>query len=83
MPNYLVERYMPAARAGQLDSAIAALAGDEGVRHVRATLVPVDETCFHVVEAPSREAVGEALKRAAISYERIVEAVEETQKEKR
>ena len=46
------------------------------MRHVRATVVPEDETCFHVVEAPSREAVADALRRAAIAYERVVEAFE-------
>jgi hypothetical protein len=76
MPSYLVERYLPAARAGELDCAIAALAGGDGLRHLRATLVPEDETCFHVVEAPSRQAVTDALRQAAIAYERVVEAVE-------
>ncbi|TMK33123.1 MAG: DUF4242 domain-containing protein [Actinobacteria bacterium] len=47
-----------------------------GVRHLRVTFVPEDETCFHVIEGPSREAVHEALTRAAIAYERIVEAIE-------
>ena len=78
MPSYLVERYLPASRRDDADAAVAALAAG-GVRHMRLTFVPEDETCFHVVEGPSREAVREALKQAAISYERIVEAFEGSQ----
>jgi Nickel responsive protein SCO4226-like len=74
MPSYLVERYLPASRSRDASTLAELRAAD--VRHVRATFVPEDETCFDVVEAPSREAVREALERAAIAYERIVEAVE-------
>ena len=82
MPSYLVERYLPATGAANIDAAVAGINASDGrVRHLRATFVPEDETCFHVVEAPSLEAVREALKRAAITYERIVEAVEGSQKE--
>jgi hypothetical protein len=77
VPSYLVETYAPLGRADEVEAALARLAnGREAVRHLRATFVPEDETCFHLVEAPSLEAVREALQRAAIPYERIVEAVE-------
>jgi hypothetical protein len=80
VPNYLVERYLPAVRAADVEVAIAALAATGGIRHIRATFVPEDETCFHVIEASSREAVRDALTRAAITFERIVEAVEGSEK---
>ena len=46
------------------------------VRYVRSILIPGDEMCFHVFEGPSAEAVGEASRRAALDYDRIVEAVQ-------
>lgn len=77
MPSYLVERYVASSRGADVEAAIAGIAASGGrVRHLRATFVPEDETCFHMIEAPSLEVVREALKRAAITYERIVEAVE-------
>jgi hypothetical protein len=74
VPNYLIERYVPAGRRAEIGAAIAGMSAGDRVRHLRATFVPDDETCFHVVEAASREAVRQALKRAAITYERLVEA---------
>ena len=46
------------------------------VRYVRMTFLPDDETCFHIFEASSQEAVGEACRRAGIGSGRIVPAVE-------
>jgi hypothetical protein len=84
MPRYLVEAYVP--RSGALDARAAergarAAAGElarEGtpVRYVRMTFLPDDETCFHIFEAASKEAVGEACRRAGIPSGRIVAAVE-------
>jgi hypothetical protein len=77
VPSYLVETYSPLSRAAEVEAAIARLAGSRSaVRHVRATFVPEDEICFHLFEGPSLEAIRETLMRAAICYERIVEAVE-------
>jgi hypothetical protein len=84
MPSYLVESYLSRTRANELATttsrarqAAEAMCG-EGipVRHVRATFLTEDEVCLHLFEAPSAEAAGEASRRAAIAYERIVEAVE-------
>lgn len=85
MPTYLVEAYVARSRAD--DACQAALrAGTaaeqlsrEGtpVRYVRTTFVPEDETCFHVFEAQSAEAVGEVGRRAGLGWARIVPAVED------
>ena len=37
--------------------------------------VPEDETCFVLCEAASAEAVRETVRRAALTFERIAEAV--------
>jgi hypothetical protein len=77
MPSYLVESY--AGRAA-LDDARerARLAAELGsdVRYVRTTFLPGDETVLHLFEAPSLEALRSAGRRAAMHYERIVEAIE-------
>jgi hypothetical protein len=83
MARYLVEAYQPRQRADDLRAASArahAVARELSalgtpVRYVRCILVPEDEICFHVFEAPSAAAVAEANERAALAGERIVEAV--------
>ncbi len=88
VPTFLVERYVPrdenAQRAGIADAAQAATAaaaaalraGDSPgpVRCLAVTLVPGDELCYCLFEAPSVEAVRRAHELAQISCERIVEA---------
>jgi hypothetical protein len=79
VPSYHVESYLPDAPPA-LDEARwrarrAAEVGDR-VRYVRTTFLPLDETCFHLFEAPSSELLGEAMRLASLQYERIVEAVE-------
>ena len=84
MPMYLVEAYIPrsSARGGHAAGREARAAAEElsregtSVRYVRTTLLPNDETCFHVFEASSEEAVGEVCRRAGIGAARIVPAVE-------
>jgi hypothetical protein len=84
MPRYLVEAYVPRSRAGggraagREARAAAEVLAREGtpVRYVRTTFLPDDETCFHVFEAASEEAVGEVCRRAGIGSGRIVPAVE-------
>lgn len=46
------------------------------VRYLRMTFLPDDETCFHVFDAASEDAVREVCRRAGISSGRIVTAVE-------
>jgi Protein of unknown function (DUF4242) len=81
MPSYLVESY--AARSpGAVEKArerarrTAELGAD--VRYLRTTFLPDDEVILHLFEAPSAAALDEAGRRAALPFERIVEAVEES-----
>jgi hypothetical protein len=77
VPHYLVETYTPVSREAETRASFARIAARGGpVRHLHATFIPEDETGFHFVEAPSLDAVREALTVAAVSYERIVEATE-------
>jgi hypothetical protein len=43
----------------------------------RTLYLPEEETCFYLYEAETIEQVQEAVRRAALSFERIVEAVSE------
>lgn len=75
MPSFLVEVYTPQARelaelAAHVRAAAEALAREGSrVRLVRSVFVPEDETCFHMFEGPSAEAVREAAERAALVSE--------------
>jgi hypothetical protein len=79
VPSFLVESYA-AASPDALDEArerarrTAELGA--GVCYVRTTFLPDDETILHLFEAPSVSALDEAGRRAALQFERIVEAVE-------
>jgi hypothetical protein len=84
MPSYLVEAYVPRAQAqdaraaGRRARAAARQLAREGasVRYVRTTLLPEDETCFHLFEAGSEEAVAEVCRRAGLGSARIVPVLE-------
>ena len=84
MPSYLVETYVPralavdVATAGRRARAAALELSRTGasVRYVRTTLLPGDETCFHVFVADSVEAVAEACLLAGLGSARIVPALE-------
>jgi Protein of unknown function (DUF4242) len=79
MPSYLVESYAPrSAAADQRERAKRAAELGAGVRYLRTTFLPGDETLLHVFEAESPEAVRDAARVASLPYERIVEAVEGT-----
>jgi hypothetical protein len=85
MPSYIVEVYVPRSRAREAkatgDRVRAAIEelGREGVavRHVRATVLPDDETCFHLFEASDPVAVEEVCRRAGLGRIRVVPAIEE------
>jgi len=81
--TFFVERYWPDVTREALAAALhRALAAEQDmaregreVRHIRTTLVPEDEAVFSLFEAVSAEDVAELNKRAAIPFDRIVEAV--------
>ena len=82
--SFLVETYVPGADAqdprvaGRRMRDAARTLSCEGisVRYVRTTLLPGDETCFHVLVADSKEAVAAACRLAGLERARIVDAVE-------
>src|SRR5206468_9500483 len=79
MPNYLVESYLadsPAAVEQARQRALRTAELGDGVRYVRTTFLPEDETVLHVFEAPSADALTRAGRLADLAFERIVEAVE-------
>ena len=84
MRSYLIETYVP---GGREDSARAAgrrvrveadalARSGTPARYVRTTIVPEDETCFHAVEAVSREVAEELCRRAGLGRARITATVE-------
>jgi hypothetical protein len=81
MRSYLVELYQPAGLAHGFATERAREAADqltsEGtrVRHLLSIFVPSDETCFHLFEGPSAEAIGEVSRRAQLDHDRIVEVL--------
>jgi hypothetical protein len=80
--GFLVETYTPAAAVlAEIEARTCRAAAElerEGrpVRYVRSIFVPADETCFHLFEAASADAVRDASERAGLSPQRIVEAIE-------
>ena len=80
MPTFLVERYVPGAGQAQLTeittaAKAAARAAPAGVvRYLAATLVPGDELCYILFEAPSIEAVRLMTEAGQLSNERILPA---------
>jgi hypothetical protein len=85
MSEFLVEAYLPRG-AGQLgvpsaeqlfQTAEELAAKGTSVRLVRSIFVPEEETCFHLYQADSIQAVAQAAALAGLSFERITEAVSE------
>jgi hypothetical protein len=75
--TFLLEVYSPSSgTARDAETVARAVAGHGEVRYLRSILIPQDETCFHLLEAASTKAVLAAAARAAIRFERVVEAME-------
>jgi uncharacterized protein DUF4242 len=83
MAEYLVELYVSREdraavdhRAARCRAAAEALTHEGSpVRYVRSIFVPVDETCFFLLEADSADAVREVMRRAGLESEGVAEAV--------
>lgn len=84
MPNYFVESYSSngAVEDARARAHLTAELGS-GVRYLRTTFLPHEETLFHSFEAPSAEALRRAAHQAALHYERIIETVEGTAEPRR
>ena len=81
MPKYLLEAYVPdsmSALGDARENAERTATLGEGIRHVRTTFLPEDQLVQHVFEAPSAGVLRRAGARAALRYERLVEAFEES-----
>jgi hypothetical protein len=77
MPTFIVESYAAESVVdAQRRRAQLAAQLKPGVRYVRTTFLPTDETVLHVFEAPSAEALHQAARDAALTCDRITEAVE-------
>ena len=80
--TFVIETYLSRLRAGELDAIAAGIRAaidsapdaPERIRHVRSFFVPDDESCFHVIEAPSLEMAVDAARRAGLSADRVVKA---------
>jgi len=79
VPIYLVESYLadtPEAVEAAHERARSLACQGAGIRYVRTTFLPDDETVLHLFEAPSLAALRRAARQAAMAWDRIVEAVE-------
>jgi Protein of unknown function (DUF4242) len=84
--TFLVETYLSRERAAEVEQQAANLErvieaivatrarARPNLRHVRSYFVPDDETCFHVIEAPSADVAAEVARRAGLIVDRVVEA---------
>jgi len=76
MPSYLVESLAASSPEGFDDAcrrARSVTVHDAGIRYVRTTFLPGDETVMHVFEAPSLQALADAGGVAGLQFERIVQ----------
>lgn len=77
---YVVERYLPGLSRSDLLRALSRLERAAGVasevRYLGSTIVLDDEACFCQFEGPSVAAVADANRRAGLSFDRIVPAVD-------
>ncbi|MGD0084471.1 MAG: nickel-binding protein [Acidimicrobiales bacterium] len=86
MHEFAAEQYLSGAdtAAAKRDASIARIAAEQMAREgisiefVRSIFVPEDETCIHIYQADSIEAVREVAARAALRFDRVSEAITET-----
>jgi hypothetical protein len=72
---FLVERYVPSLSASDVDAATARLDGmaDGQTRHLGTLLIPGEDTCLSLFEAPDPVSVETVNDRAGFVLHRIVE----------
>jgi hypothetical protein len=83
MPEFLAETYTPrgapdiaAVAAGDITPATDQVSEETAaVRLLGAIVVPDEETCFYLYQAPSADAVLEAMTRARLQPGRITQAM--------
>jgi Protein of unknown function (DUF4242) len=83
---FLVERYLPAAAAGNLASSVAraaqlcALSAESGsasrVQYLHSAYLPAEDTCFCLFRAATAEAVRALNDAASFALDRIAVAVQ-------
>lgn len=77
MPTYIVESYaVDGTVPDQQERARLAADLRSGIRYIRTTIVPGDQTLLHLFEATSSDALREAVSGAALECDRIVEVFE-------
>jgi hypothetical protein len=74
---FVVERYLPGLPSRDLLRGLSRLEREEAsaVRYLGSTVVLEDEACFCEFEGPTEAAVAEANRRAGLTFDRIVSAV--------
>ena len=77
MPTYIVESYGADSTVSDQQER-AGLVADlgKGIRYIRTTVVPGDQTLLHLFEATSSDALRDAVSVAALECDRIVEVFE-------
>jgi hypothetical protein len=72
---YLVERYVPSIDPSEVDAASARLhrTTQDGARHLATVLIPDEETCLSLFEAPGEASVAAANSRVGFEVDRIIE----------
>jgi hypothetical protein len=83
MPRFLVESYAAGSTAAFDDACERArrtASLGAGVTYVNTTFLPGDQTVLHLFEAPSAESVEAAGREAGLQFERIVQAIEDTER---
>ena len=77
MPTYIVESYgVDSIVPDQPERAELAADLGTGIRYIRTTIVPGDQTLLHLFEATSSDALRKAISVAALECDRIVEVFE-------
>jgi hypothetical protein len=60
----------------RIRDAVAEMSRDgKGIRHVRSTIVPADESFLCVIDSASEQLVRDAYARAGVAFERISPAL--------